>query len=264
MKPEFFDVHSHIQDKSFNDDRINVIKKMQTDNVWSVVVGTGIKSSQQAVDLSSIHNNLFASVGIHPNDDKEEQFQGKHLKAFLEKEKVVAVGECGLDYYRKENDTEEERKRQRKLLEKHIELAVSTDRPLMIHCRGAHKDMIDILSLKKKKYGEKLKGNIHFFTAPPEIAKKYLEMEFTLSFSGLITFASVCDDVIKYAPLNMILSETDSPFVAPVPHRGKRNEPIYVKEVVKKIMELRYEDTDKTKKTLVDNALRLFKRPEVA
>ncbi len=128
----------------------------------------------------------------------------------------------------------------------------------MIHCRNAHDDMIDILAGKKRAYGDALRGNIHFFTADIEIAKRYLELGFTLSFPGVITFASDYDEAVQYAPLGAIMAETDAPYAAPVPHRGKRNEPVYVKEVVARIAELRDEDLETVKKALVTNAQRVF------
>jgi len=265
MKPEFFDIHSHVQDISFDPDRIDVIKKMEDEKVWSIVVGTDNVSSQQALSLALFFDHLFASVGIHPRDNPMDQFIESYFRDLLEKDKVVAVGECGLDYYRMKDITKEEKDRQKNLFEAQLELAVSVNRPLMIHCRpsqgteDAHEEMIDMLSSKKRTYGDKLWGDIHFFTSSAEIAKRYFEMGFTVSFPGVITFTNDYDNVVKYAPLDMILSETDSPYAAPVPHRGKRNEPVYVKETVKKIAEIRGEDPEHVKNTLVNNAIRVFR-----
>jgi TatD DNase family protein len=115
-----------------------------------------------------------------------------------------------------------------------------------------------MITSKKKDYGDKLRGNIHFFSGDKNIAKKYFDLGFTVSFTGVITFTNDYDDVIKYAPLENILSETDSPYVSPVPHRGERNEPIFVSEVVKRIAEVKEENYEKVRKMMVDNALRVF------
>ncbi|MBI2120264.1 MAG: TatD family hydrolase [Parcubacteria group bacterium] len=152
--------------------------------------------------------------------------------------------------------------RQSAVFESQLELAVSLDKPLMIHCRNAHADMLDILASKKKEHGEKLRGNIHFFSEGSETAKKYFDLDFTISFTGVITFARDYDETVRYAPLDLILSETDCPYVAPVPYRGKRNEPAYVIEVVKKIAAIRSscrsEDFETVREQLVKNAFRVF------
>lgn len=262
--PQFFDAHSHIQDPAFDADREEVIARMHNEGVWSIVVGTDLNFSKQAVALASNHEHLFAAIGIHPTDKFDEPFVRSEFDALAESKKVVAVGECGLDYYRMQNDSPEERARQRDLFETQLHFAVDHGLPLMIHCRDAHEDMIAILRNKKKELGEQLWGNIHFFTAPLDIAKQYLELGFSLSFSGVITFARDYDDVVKYAPLDMILSETDTPYAAPIPHRGKRNEPVFIKETIAKIAELRGEDLETVERALVENAWRIFRLSERA
>jgi TatD DNase family protein len=128
----------------------------------------------------------------------------------------------------------------------------------MIHCRDAYLDVLDILVSKKKDYGEKVRGNFHFFTSPLEIAKECLEVDFTVSFTGPITYGNQYDDVIAYVPLEKMMVETDAPFAAPVPYRGRRNEPAFVVEMVKKIAEVKGKKLDEVKKQLVDNAIDLF------
>ncbi|GMQ95375.1 MAG: TatD family hydrolase [Patescibacteria group bacterium] len=257
MFPKFFDIHSHINDARFDDDREEVIGRMKKEGVWSIVVGTDLPSSKEAVRLAGSHENLFASVGLHPNDNKAEVFDADAYKALAREPKVVAIGECGLDYFRG-GDTEDEKKRQKELFVRQVDLAAASDVPLMIHVRDAHADVLDILSSKKKGYGDNLRGNIHFFSGSHETAKKYFNLDFSVSFTGVITFTGDYDEAVQNAPLSMILSETDSPYVAPIPHRGERNEPSYVKEVVKRIAEIRGEDHEDIAKALVDNALRVF------
>jgi len=256
--PKFFDIHSHINDEQFSADVTDVVQKMADEDVWTIVVGTDRRSSQVAAQLSYFYDNVFSSIGIHPTDNTRDIFHEWYFKELMECSKVVAIGECGLDYFRSKDDSEEEKRRQKGLFEIQLEFAVKNNKPLMIHCRNAHNDLIDILLSKKREYGDKLRGNIHFFADSVETAKKYFDLDFTVSFTGVITFTNDYDEVVKYAPLEKIMSETDSPYVAPVPHRGERNKPLYVKEVVRRIAEIRGEGYEKVAGAMVDNAIRVF------
>lgn len=257
-KPDYFDVHSHLNDAKFDADRDEAIARMAAANVWTITVGTDYESSANAAALAERSEGMFASAGIHPTDLRSELFDAARFEKLLCSPRVVAIGECGLDYFRAEGGNPAERARQTALFEAQLELAVRAGKPLMIHCRSAHDDMIDILRSKKRAYGEKLFGNIHFFTAPAATAKHYLDLGFTLSFSGVVTFAREYDDAVRSAPLSMIMAETDTPYAAPVPYRGKRNEPLYVAEIVRKIAEIRGESLPAVSQTLVENAFRVF------
>ena len=259
MLPKFFDVHSHVNDARFDGDRISVIEHTLRDGVFTISIGTDRRSSQLVTELAEFCDGMYSSIGIHPTDNTKEQFNEKYFTELASSRKVVAVGECGLDYLRAADASASEKKRQKDLFETQIEFAIHVGKPLMIHCRDAHSDVIDILSSKKREHGDKLWGNIHFFSAGPDIAKQYLELGFSMSFSGVITFARDYDDAVRYIPLDMIMSETDSPYAAPIPFRGKRNEPLYVKEVVKKIAEIRGESLETVAPALVSNAFRVFK-----
>lgn len=240
---------------------------MEDEGVGVLVVGVDAKSSELAIREVVEKDYLFATVGLHPNDVFKESFDISYYRELAKNKKVVAIGECGLDFFRTKPEKEKIQK-QKEVLEAHIALAVELNKPLMIHCRdplrrgggeaSAHDDLIDILKSKKKEHGDMLLGNIHFFTGTKEIAKKYFELDFTISFTGVLTFTHDYDEVVKYAPLDMIMSETDCPFAAPVPHRGERNEPVYVIEVVKKIAEIRGEDFGIVRGALVENARRVF------
>ena len=292
--PRFFDSHSHLQDRAFDADREEVIARMKERGVFSVVVGTDFEMSQNAVALAEKHTNLFAAVGLHPRDTPEEKkrdggfgFDTEKYRALAAHPKVVAIGECGLDYFRmgagdqesregkreEELELEREKNRQREIFLAQIALAGEVNKPLIIHSRSreAHNDLLEILAEKKKdkkenqgKKREKLRGIIHFFTESEEIARKYLALGFALSFSGVISFAREYDAAICAAPANMILSETDSPYAAPVPYRGKRNEPIFMEETVKKLAVVRgisgasESEQEKFREQLVANAERIF------
>jgi TatD DNase family protein len=265
--PQLFDIHSHLNDEAFESDRAEVIAHMEKEGVWTITVGTDRDMSQKACDISMESEGLFASIGVHPTDNKTEGFDEMFYKGLLERyEKIVAVGECGLDYFRTPaEELKSEKRRQEALFEEQLEFAVSNNLPLMIHCRSgatsdtrAHKDIIEILSSKKKQYGDVLRGNIHFFAEDVEAAKKYYELDFATSFTGVITFAPQYHEVIEFAPATHIMSETDAPYVAPVPYRGKRCEPLHVAEVVKTIADVRGETLENTQKLLVSNAVRVF------
>ncbi len=230
---------------------------MEDEGVSALVVGVDAKSSELAIQEAKRKEYLFATVGLHPNDVFKETFDISYYQELAKHKKVVAIGECGLDFFRTKPE-KEKIKKQKDVLGAHIELAAELEKPLMLHCRDAHEDLIDILKSKKKEYGEKLRGNIHFFTGNKEIAQKYFDLNFTISFTGVLTFTHDYDEVVRYAPLAHIMSETDCPFAAPAPYRGGRNEPAYVTEVVKKIAEIRDEDFDIVRAALIENAQKVF------
>ena len=268
MLPQFFDIHAHINDSRFNEDRNDVLARMREHGVFAIVVGTDYQSSQEAVNIASFADGgVYASIGVHPIDDRNEKFREPFFAEIATSARVVAVGECGLDYSRL-GDTEDitvEKERQKKLFEEQIDFALAKNLPLMIHCRDsnkaladANKDVLAILRKKKNMEGERLRGNIHFFSQTIEIAREYFALDFTISITGVITFSNEYDEVVRLSPLDKIMSETDCPYVSPAPYRGKRNEPIFVEEVVKKIAKLRNEDFETVRSALVQNALRTF------
>lgn len=259
---KYFDAHCHIQGEEYDGDRAEVIARMVGDQVGGIVVGTDKETSEQSIALAEQQPFLFSAVGVHPTDTIVKTFDIETFTRMAQHPKVVAIGECGLDYYRANADTAFEKTRQRDLFEGHIECAVNTGKPLMIHCRAAHEDMLEIVKSKKRSYGERLKGNIHFFTAPLEIAHAYFGLGFSVSFSGVITFAHEYDDVIREAPEELILSETDSPYASPPPYRGSRNEPTRVIEVIKRIAQVRETPFDQMASILLKNAERIFNLPK--
>jgi TatD DNase family protein len=266
MAPDYFDIHSHVSFADFDVDRGEVLGRMKDKNVWSITVGCDKASSGIAVATLPLYEGLFACVGQHPADNRAEKFDGNFYRTLLTNPKVVAVGECGIDYFRiKDEEVRlKEKVRQVELFQKQIELALEFDKPLMIHGRpspktqDAYEDILETLVPYKIIHRSKLRGNIHFFAGNLSIARQFIDMGFTLSFTGVITFTSDYDVVIKETPLAMILSETDCPYVTPVPYRGSRNEPIYVEEVVKKIADLKGESFEVVKLAMVRNASRVF------
>lgn len=264
----FFDTHSHLHFKDFDEDRDSVILEMQNKGIGSITIGTDYEDSKKAIALAEKYDHIFASVGCHPNDDQLENFDEEKYLELAKNKKVVAIGECGLDYFRL-TDTPDSAKssvvvKQKDVFKKQIAIAVEVDKPLMLHGRpsknsmDAYEDMLDILEEDYKIYGSKLKGNAHFFAGNTEIAKRFFGIGFTISFSGVITFVKDYDDVLHFAPLNMIHAETDSPYVAPVPYRGQRNSPLYIQEIVAKIAVVRQENFEEVRLKLLENAKKIF------
>ena len=195
----------------------------------------------------------------------------KYLDLANSSAKVAAIGECGLDYCKTQSSklkaqnynlklkTDKKiKKLQIETFERQIELALKINKPMMIHCRDSHSETINILKKFKGAAGAKLRGDIHFFTGTYEEAKKYFDLGFSISFTGVITFTRDYDEIIKKSPLEKIMIETDSPYVAPVPYRGKRNEPIYVQEVCRRLAEIKNISFEKTAEATTKNALKMF------
>jgi len=279
--PKYIDSHAHMNFHVYDDDRDEVIKRALDNDVWMINVGTQTHTSRGAVELTDQYEEgVYAIVGLHPihtdvshHDEQElgeggknftsqgEVFDKKYYEELLKKDNVVGIGECGLDYFR---TTPESLDKQRDAFTAQVELAIGSGVPLMIHTRPeknsmqAYRDTLDILESYNKEHGEKLRGDFHFFAGNEKIAKRILDLGFTCSFTGVVTFTHDYDKVIQYLPSDMILAETDCPYVTPEPYRKNRNEPLYVQEVVKSIANIRDEDQESVRKRLVNNTMRLF------
>jgi len=260
---KYVDIHSHLNFPDYDVDREQIIVRMKEKGVATITVGTSLETSRGAVVLAEAHEHIFACIGVHPADGADNighcYFDEKSFEELVKNPKVVAIGECGLDHGRDGVIDEETKKNQKALFEKHIHFAVKHDKPLMLHARSSNKDIIEILKMYKKEYGEKLRGNAHFFTGTLEEAQAFYDLGFSTSFTGVVTFTHDYDEVVRNAPLDRIMSETDAPFVSPVPYRGKRNEPTYVIETVKKLAEIKGIDEEIVQKALLDNAVAKFK-----
>lgn len=199
------------------------------------------------------HQNISASVGVHPNETDGQEPTTDELVKLAEDEQVVAIGETGLDYFRSEGDLEWQRNRFRT----HIAAARETGKPLIIHMRDAAKDTLQIL--KEEKAAE-VGGVMHCFTEDREVARAALDLNFMISFSGIVTFNSAKElkEVAKMVPLDRMLVETDSPYLAPVPYRGKSNQPAYVRQVAEHVAELRQVTLDEIAKATTHNYFSLF------
>lgn len=264
MIPKYFDVHSHVTFKDYDQDLEEVLQRMRDESIWTTTVGVNYATSEEAVRFGSEREGFFAIVGLHPNDAPQETFSESAYRELLESPKVVGIGECGYDYFRLTGNIEAEKKRQWREFEKQMECAITYDKPLMIHCRpskgtvDAYLDILKVLEVRVKQVGEKLRGNIHFFVGNVDVARRFYQIGFSTSFTGVLTFAREYDEVIRFAPLDMLLTETDAPYASPVPFRGRRNEPTYVKYVVEAIAGIRKAPSETVREATVQNALKMF------
>lgn len=263
MNIRYADVHCHLQFDQYKEDDTEVISRMSEQGIVGIVVGVDYASSQKAIALAEKYAHLYASVGLHPNHAENEFFDEKVFHALATHPKVVAIGECGLDYFRPVEVTADIQQAQQELFKKHISLAVACDKPFIIHSRpskgtqDAYHDLIEILK-EAKNTSPHLRGDVHFFVGGVDEARSLVDLDFTLSFTAVITFTRDYDAVINSVPLTSILSETDAPYVAPSSRRGQRNDPLSVTDVVSRIASIRGEDQETVRTTLLVNAQRLF------
>jgi len=262
MNVKYVDAHCHLQFEQYAQDDAEIIERMKEENVAGIVVGVDLESSKKAIALAENNEHLFASIGLHPNH-ASELFDAEAFHQLAQNPKVVAIGECGLDFFRPVEVNDAVKEKQKELFKKHIELAAKFNKPLIIHARpskgtmDAYHELIEMLKIAKVTHPN-LCGDMHFFVGGIKEAKECIALGFTLSFTAVITFARDYDEVIKTVPLESILSETDAPYVAPQSRRGERNDPLAVREVATKIAEIRNEDQKLVRQTLVENATRLF------
>lgn len=286
MNSKYIDIHAHTNFVAFDEDRGAVIQRALDNDTWVINIGTQYNTSKKAVEMTNEYKEgVYATIGLHPihtsssyhdeselgNEGKEftsrgEIFDKEKYRELAKNGKVVGIGECGLDYYHLSPDSIE---KQKKAFIDQIELANELEIPLMLHIRNsdenldtsAYQDVLEIL----KEYS-KVKGVIHFFAGTLKDAKDFVDFGFYISFAGVITYPPKKNDprkinfeeIIKDLPLDMIMADTDSPYVAPVPHRGKRNEPVYVKDIVRKIAQIKGLDEEIVSSQIVLNAKHLF------
>ena len=253
---ELFDSHCHYNDEKFNEDKDEIIKNVYESGVTKFVnAGYDIESSKKAIEIANKYEFIYATCGISPNDIeniKKEDLD--EVKKLAQNEKVVAIGEIGLDYYwNKEN-----KEKQKEIFIKQIQIANELELPIVIHTREAVSDTIDIL---KNQINVKNKGVMHCCPLNIEFIKEALKLGFYISFAGPITFKSSknASDVIKYVPLEKMLIETDSPYLSPEPNRGKRNDSRNVKYIAEKIAEVKQKSIEEIAKITYENAKKIFK-----
>lgn len=231
----FIDSHCHINFPELADNLDEVLANMRANQVSDALcVSVDLEKLPQILALAEQHDNIYASVGVHPDYELEAEPTQEELVRLAKHPKVIAIGETGLDYFRLTGDLEWQRKRFRT----HIRAAVESGKPLIIHTRSAS---ADTLRLMQEEGADKIGGVMHCFTESLEVAEAAIEMNFYISFSGIVTFKKALElkEVATRIPLERMLIETDSPYLAPVPFRGKLNQPGYVKHVAEEIAKLR-------------------------
>ncbi|MGD9725730.1 MAG: TatD family hydrolase [Nitrospiraceae bacterium] len=254
-----FDTHTHLDDTRYDGDRDLMIARAQEAGVDRMVtIGCDLATSQAAVALAGRYPSVYASVGVHPHEVKQiGDGWYDHLRRLAEHEKVVAYGEIGLDYHYNHSSPEDQRVRFRE----QVQLARELRLPIIIHTREAQQDTIRILQEERASDSG---GVFHCFSGDAWLAKDALDLGFYVSFSGILTFqnAGMLRDIAKTIPVDRLLIETDCPYLTPVPHRGKRNEPGYVRHVAQTLADLlNGMSLDAIAETTAANARRLFKIP---
>ncbi len=254
MEIRLIDSHCHVQHPRYDADRETVIRHSLDAGIGMIVVGNDRESSRQAVALAEHYDGIWAAVGLHPNDDLSEVWDAGVFCELANHSKVVAIGETGLDYYHSPDMNE--RRLQHERFQQHLSLARETQKPLIIHSREA---LDDTFVLLREAAQEGLRGVVHSFTGTPEQAHKFLELGFFIGLNGIITFSDSYDALVDNIPLDHTLCETDAPFLAPIPHRGKRNEPSYVSIVARHIASRRSVSFEEICRITTQNAEGLFK-----
>lgn len=252
------DTHCHLDADRFDEDRAAVIARARAAGVRRMVtVGCDEENSRRALGLAATHDDVWATVGVHPHEAAaaSQRFDDVLLE-LAGNERCVAIGECGLDFYYDHSP----RERQREVFARQVAVARRVNKPLVIHVRDAWSECLDVLHAEGAR---DCGGVIHCFSGSLEDAKRSLELGFYLSIPGIVTFKSPGDlpEVVRMAPLDRLLVETDSPYLAPTPYRGKRNEPAYVLEVARKVAELRAMTLDDVIERTGANARTLFGLP---
>ena len=249
------DTHCHLFDEEFDIDREDTIKRAIDSGVEKMIlVGFSHKTNQLAQKMAKKWNVFYPTAGLHPSEASLNYLNDfLEFKSFVEKNKVYAIGECGLDYHWDITYKEE----QKKLFRLQCEYAIEKDLPIIVHSRDAAKDTFDIIA----SYKGKLKGVMHCYSGSKELALEYVKLGFYISLGGPVTFKNAKEpkEVAKAVPLDLLLIETDCPYLAPTPMRGKRNESSYVKYVRDEIASLRGITIQEVEEATTRNAIRLFK-----
>lgn len=250
------DSHAHLDDPRFDKDRDMLIKNLKNNGIEMVInIGADLQTSIASVSLAEKYDNIYAAVGVHPHSAKEvDNSTIEILKTFAKRDKVVAIGEIGLDFYYDNSP----RDIQRKWFKEQLALAKEVDLPVVIHTRDAAQETFDIL---KEAQDGSLRGVLHCYSGSPEMALEYVKMGFYISLAGPVTFknARVAREVAKVVPLDKLLIETDCPYLTPEPYRGKRNEPIFVRYVAGTIAEVKGISFEELAKATNRNTKELFK-----
>src|SRR3989338_5256529 len=278
-----FDTHCHIQFQAFKDDHKAVIKRCLNKGMILNLIGTQKDTSKWAVEMADRYDNVYASIGTHPIHlypthvdeeeshfmTREEDFDEQYYEQLAQSKKVIGVGECGLDLYHvpKDKTKEEVLAKQKNVFLKHLRFAQKHCLPLVIHCREAHDQLIELLKSEVRSQKSEVRATVHCFTSNWAHAQEYLNMGFYLGFTGVVTFPPKktnpepqlrLNEVVEKVPLDRVVIETDAPYLAPQAYRGQRAEPWMVEEVVKRFAAVRGISVEEMGEITTANARRLF------
>ena len=255
MDYELIDTHAHPQMSQYDDDRDAVLERARGSGIGIICVGVDLETSRKAVALSTDNPGVFASVGLHPNDNLEEEYDEQPYRDIVtareSRDSIIAIGEIGLDYFRTVAD--DLRRTQRVRFQKQLQLAQDVALPVILHCREAYDDMADVLRAFPG-----MKGVVHSFTGNAAQAEVFMEMGLHIGLNGIVTFSDSYVEMAASISGDRLLLETDSPFLAPVPYRGQRNEPFYIIETAKALARYRNTEFEHIKKVTTYNAISLF------
>ena len=251
---ELIDTHAHLDDRAYVEDRAAVIARAHSERIGVITVGVDLRSSEEAVRLAGRHRMIWAAVGVHPHEAKtyDQDVEAALTRLAGEEKKVVAIGEIGLDYYRDLSP----RAVQREAFAAQIELANRLGLPVIVHNRESTKDLLAILRAHRPEGG----GVIHSFLGDYDLAEEFIDLGLYLGIGGPLTFEKneVLRRAVAEVPLDRIIVETDSPYLTPVPHRGKRNEPAYVRYVAGEISRIKGIGYERVASATTHNARSLF------
>tara|TARA_B100000614_G_scaffold66367_1_gene58739 strand:+ start:89 stop:847 length:759 start_codon:yes stop_codon:yes gene_type:complete len=247
------DTHCHLYDKKLINDLDDIVINAKNANIIKMIcIGDSIETSKKSIEISETYNQIYASFGIHPHEAREApNLYLDIIKKNAVHKKVVAIGEIGLDYHYNFSDP----KIQKKVFREQLELAKELDLPAVVHCRNADEDLYNIISESKHS-----KGVVHCFASDISFANKIIDLGFKISFTGMITFVKHLEIVIKAIDLKHLLIETDSPYLTPIPYRGKTNQPAYVKQIAKAIASIKNISIEEVDKITTENAFLLFNK----
>lgn len=257
----FIDSHCHLGFKDLGEhgeESEKILQEAKNNGIEAILdIATDVSNFKEYINFTNKHDIMYSAIGVHPLHIKDNlTFKKEDITQYLNEKKVIAIGETGLDYYY----SKEEEKEQKKFFEAHAEICSEHKLPIVIHTRAADDDIVDMLSNYSKNWG--VIGVIHCFSGDVAFAKKLLDIGFYISFSGTVTFkkATELHDVAKYLPKDRILTETDAPYLAPVPYRGKINKPCYVRHTAEYISELRGELISNFANDVKNNFFNLFSK----
>ena len=250
-----FETHAHYDDDAYDSDRDSIIRLLKEEGIAPVInIGASLTSTASSVELAHKYDHVYAAVGVHPSDcEYLDEKDIEWLKSLCSDPRVVAIGEIGLDYHYDEPD----REIQKKWFIRQLQLARETDLPIVVHSRDAAADTLDIL---KKEEFRGMRGIIHCFSYSPEIANEYVNMGYHIGIGGVVTFKNgrKLQEIAGTIPLKNIVIETDCPYLAPEPYRGRRNSSAYLTYVIEKIAALRNTGYEEIEKATYENASALF------